>query len=113
MTDILVEKNPSHIDEVQMTAILNDLRDLGYPSEAMEQSTILKAAWWVLVIHWVGGDLLHFGFDSTLTVLGQRVWKRYREQGKTGPKRIDVVDVDDNTIASHEIEYDDVGDDDS
>ena len=112
MTDILVEKNPSHINEAEMAAIINDLLDLGYHSESTEQSNILKAAWWVLVIHWVGEDLPHLGFDSTLTVLGRRIWKRYRGRGQIGPKRIDVVDADDFTIASHEIEFDEVDDDD-
>ena len=95
-----------------MAAILIDLGELGYSSEAMEQTTFLKAAWWVLVIHWVGGDLPHFGFDSTLTVLGRRVWKRYQDQGQDGPKRIDVVGADDNTIASHEIKSSEDGLDD-
>jgi hypothetical protein len=103
MTDILVEENSVHIDEADMTAILDGLREAGYSGEPAEQSTILKAAWWVIVLHWVGGDLPHLAFDSTLTLLAQRVWKHYKDQGKTPPTRIDLVDVNDNPIASQEI----------
>jgi hypothetical protein len=65
---------------------------------------LLKAAWWVLTLHWVGDDLPHLGFDSLLTLLGQRVWRHYRDRGKVGPLRIEIRDADDEIIASHDIE---------
>ena len=102
--DVLVERNRTHMDNSDTAAILTALGDLGLTAEATEQTTILKAQWWVLTLHWIGDDLPHLGFDSMLTLLGQRVWRHYREVGKEGPSRIDAVDEDDETIASHNIE---------
>ena len=104
MTDLLVEMNHAHIDEVEMASILNDFRELGLQGDATEQSTLLKATWWVLVLHWVGSDVPHLAFDSILTVVAQRSWWRFRSRGEDGPKRIDVIDASDQVIISIEIE---------
>ena len=86
--------------------ILAALEEAGVKAEATEQTTLLKAAWWVLVLHWVGDDLPHLGFDSMLTLLGQRVWKDYREYGKSPPARIDVYDSEDDVVGTIEIQDD-------
>jgi inactivated superfamily I helicase len=107
----LVERNLVHMDDADTVAILAALEELGVVAESTEQTMLLKTAWWVLTLHWLGDDLPHLGFDSLLTLLGQRVWKHYRERKLEGPARIDVYDSDDEIIASHETNDD--GDDDS
>ena len=106
----LVEQNRVHMDDTDTAAIVTALDDLGVNAKATEQTTILKAQWWVLSLHWIGDDLPHLGFDSLLTLLGQRVWRHYRELGKEGPSRIDVVGEDDEIMHSHEIEDEELGD---
>jgi hypothetical protein len=105
----LVEENRAHMDDADEVLILSVLQELGVEAEATEQTTLLKAQWWVLTLHWIGDDLPHLGFDSLLTLLGQRVWKHYSERGKKGPSRIDVYGADNEIIASHEIDGGDEG----
>ena len=100
MTDILVEENPIHIDDTDMEAIIEGLRESGFSTEVTEQSTLLKTAWWVLVLVWIGGDLSHLAFDTPLELLAKRVRKHYKERGKAPPARIDLVDEADHQIAS-------------
>jgi hypothetical protein len=100
----LVEQNRVHMDDADTTMVLAALEELGVEAEVTEQTTDLKAAWWVLTLDWIGDDLPHLGFDSLLTLLGQRVWRHYRNLGKTGPSRIDAYSADDEIIASHDIE---------
>jgi hypothetical protein len=107
----LVERNLVHMDDADTAAILAALAELDVEAEVTEQTLLLKTAWWVLALHWIGDDLPHLGFDSLLTLLGQRVWKHYRERKLEGPARIDVYGEDDEIIASHETNDD--GDDDS
>jgi hypothetical protein len=79
MADTLVEQNPVRIDDEDMDAILAAPRELERDPESTEQQAVLKAAWWVLVLHWLSDDAGHFAFDSFLNVLGHRVWKHYRD----------------------------------
>ena len=106
---VLIEENFAHIDESDMAVVLAALMELGVEAEATEQTTLLKAQRWVLVVHWIGDDLPHLGFDSLLTLLGQRVWRHFRELGKSGPTRIDVLDESDDVIASRDVEDGDEG----
>lgn len=106
----VVEQNRVHMDDADTVAIVTALGDLGVNAKATDQTTILKTQWWVLTLHWIGDDLPHLGFDSLLTLLGQRVWRHYRELGREGPSRIDVVGEDDEIIDSHKIEDDEPGD---
>lgn len=92
------------MDNADAAAILSALEELGVEAGLTEQTTFLKAQWWVLTLHWIGDDLPHLGFDSLLTLLGQRVWRHYRDQGKTAPSRIDTYNANDEIIASHDIE---------
>jgi len=71
MAEILVQENAIHIDDADMAAILESLSENGLSAEAVKQSTWLKAAWWVLVLVWVGGDLSHMAFDKTLEDLAK------------------------------------------
>jgi hypothetical protein len=98
----LVERNRVHMDEADTAAILAALEELGVVAQATEQTMLLKTAWWILTLHWIGDDLPHLGFDSLLTLLGQRVRKHYRERKLEGPARIDVYGAGDEIIASHE-----------
>jgi hypothetical protein len=100
----LVEQNHVHMDDADTAVVLAALEELGVQAEATEQTTVLKAAWWVLTLHWIGDDLPHLGFDSLLTLLGQRVWRHYRDLGKMGPSRIDIYNSEDEIITSHDIE---------
>lgn len=99
-----VEQNRVHMDDADTAAILTALEELGVAAESTEQTTLLKTQWWVLTLHWIGDDLPHLGFDSLLTLLGQRVRRHYRNHGKFGPSRIDVYDGDDEIVATHDIE---------
>ncbi len=103
---VFVEKNRVHMDDTDAAMVLAALEDLGIEAEATEQTTLLKASWWVLTLHWIGDDLPHLGFDSLLTLLGQRVLQHYRDNGKSGPSRIDVKDATDEIIVTHDIESD-------
>jgi hypothetical protein len=98
------------MDDADTGTILSALEELGVEAESTEQTTLLKAQWWVLTLHWIGDDLPHLGFDSMLTLLGQRVFRHYRERGKTGPSRIDTYNANDEIIASHVIEDEEPGD---
>lgn len=91
------------MDDADTAAVLAALKELGVDARATEQTMLLKTAWWVLTLRWVGDDLPHLGFDSLLTLLGQRVWRHYRDQGKAGPSRIDVYGADDEIIATLDI----------
>lgn len=104
MADTLVERNPIRFDEEDMDAILAALRDLDRDPQPTDQEALFKAAWWVLVLHWLSDDATHFAFDSFLTVLGHKVWKHFRDREKDPPKRIDVLDAKGNTLASQEVE---------
>ncbi len=101
------------MDDADTAMVLAALEELGVQAEATEQTTVLKAAWWVLTLHWIGDDLPHLGFDSLLTLMGQRAWRHYREIGKTGPSRIDIYDEHDAIIFSREIEDKEPDDSDS
>lgn len=107
MAEILVQENAIHIDNADMAAILESLSENGLSAEAVKQSTWLKAAWWVLVLVWVGGDLSHMAFDKTLEDLAKKLRQHYKDRDKAPPARIDLVDESDNPIASLEIEEDD------
>jgi hypothetical protein len=107
MPDILVEWDHSHISDAKMAEILLAFEEIGVSAEQTEQTTLLKAAGWVLVLHWVGDDLPHLGFDSLLTLLARRVWKHYRKSGGSPPARIDLYDADDDTVASIELKDED------
>jgi hypothetical protein len=100
----LVEQNRVHMDDTNTAVVLAALAELNVEAEATEQTTLLKAQWWVLTLHWIGDDLPHLGFDSLLTLLGQRVWRHYRNLGKTGPSRIDNYNANDEIIAFYDIE---------
>lgn len=103
MPDTLVERNSIWIDDGDMDAILAALRELDRDPEPTGQEGLLKAAWWVLVLHWLSDDASHFGFDSFLTLLGHKVWKHFRERDRDPPRRIDVLDANGNNVASQEI----------
>jgi hypothetical protein len=107
MAEILVQENAVHIDDTDMAAILESLFENGLSAEAVKQSTWPKAAWWVLVLVWVGGDLSHMTFDKTLEDVAKKLRKHYKDRDKAPPARIDLVDESDNPIASLEIEEDD------
>lgn len=100
----LVEMNCVHMDDADTTAIITALEELGVEVEATEQTTFLKAQWWVLTLRWIGDDLPHMGFDSLLTLLGHRVWQHYRKNEKAGPSRIDVYGENDEIVASHDVD---------
>jgi hypothetical protein len=101
---VQVEQNRVHMDDADIAAVLVILEELGVEAAATEQITLLKAQWWVLTLHWIGDDLPHLGFDSILTLLGQRVWQHYKAIGKTPPTRIDVHGADDGIISSSGIQ---------
>jgi hypothetical protein len=105
--EVFVEENFAHMDAADTAAVVAALNELGVEAQATEQTTLLKAQWWVLILHWVGDDLPHLGFDSLLTLLGQRVCRHYRIRGTPGPARVDILDANDDVIASLEIEGDD------
>jgi len=104
MAEILVEWNGTHIDDADMDEILRALEKSGVVAEAAEQTTLLKAAWWALALHWVAGDLPHLGFDSLLTVLAQRTWEHYRAKQEDPPTRIDLYGPDDELLATRVID---------
>lgn len=104
MPDTFVERNPVHVDDADMDFILASIRSLGRDPEPMDQKRSLKAAWWVLILHWLTDDGEHFAFDTFLTVVGTTVWKHFRERGKDPPARIDVVDIAGKPLASHAVE---------
>jgi len=107
MAEILVQENAIHIDDADMATILESLSENGLSAEAVKQSTWLKAARWVLVLVWIGGDLSHMAFDKTLEDLAKKHRQHYKDRDKAPPARIDLVDESDNPIASLEIEEDD------
>jgi hypothetical protein len=107
MADVQIEENPVHIDGEDMSAIVAAIGELGKEAEPTEQQMLLKAAWWVLVLHWLEDDTTHFAFDSFLTLLGGKVLRHYRKVKKDAPARIDVVDQEHNTLASHELDESD------
>lgn len=100
---VLIEQNRVHMDDSDTAMVKAALEELGVAAEATEQTTLLKAQWWVLTLHWIGDDLPHLGFDSLLTLLGQRVWRHYRKINKAGPSRIDAIGTDNEIITSHDI----------
>lgn len=106
----LVEQNRVHMNDADTAAILTALEDLGVSAESTEQTILLKAQWWVLTLSWIGDDLPHLGFDSLLTLFGQRVWRHYRDVGKVGPSRIDAYGVDNEIVATHDIEVEEPDD---
>jgi hypothetical protein len=59
----LVEQNHVHMDDADTAVVLAALEELGVQAEATEQTTVLKAALWVLTLHWIGDDLPHLGFE--------------------------------------------------
>ncbi|HXY43075.1 MAG TPA: hypothetical protein VEH29_02710 [Acidimicrobiales bacterium] len=113
MADVQVEENPVHIDNEDMAAIIDAIGELGKEAEPTGQKTLLKAAWWVLVLHWLEDDTTHFAFDTFLTILGTKVLRHYRKTKKDPPARIDVVDGDHNTLASKELDETDEDDEES
>jgi hypothetical protein len=64
MVDTLVERNPIRFDGSDMDAILVALRDLDRDPEPTDQETLVKAAWWVLVLHWLSDDATHFALGA-------------------------------------------------
>ena len=104
MGKALIEHNFAHIDDDDMTALIAIFEDLGIEAEPIEQSTIFKAAWWVLVLHWV--ETSGEGFVNSLpwSSLSAVVVRHYRKRGRTPPRRIVWVDKDGETIASAELE---------
>ena len=95
-----------------MEYVVTVLEDEGFEAEPTDQKAIFKAAWWVVALQWVEGDLPHLAFDSALTILAGKLWKHYHAKTEAPPSRIDVYDAEGNAAISREVtepEEDDEG----
>jgi hypothetical protein len=106
MPDVQIHEDPVHIDADDMAAVIEAIRDSGADAEATPQGLEFKAAWWILVLAWIGAEQTLAGFVAQLSAIDRRVSQHYRAAGKTPPRRIELFAPDGSVIASVEVEDD-------
>jgi hypothetical protein len=102
MATLLIEEHP-RIDPSDMQALLEIAREEGLEADQTPQTTSLKAAWWVLTLHWIADDSSHLAFDAILTTLAIKARRYFIKKGKTPPRRLDIKDRDGKIIGSIEV----------
>lgn len=102
MANLLIEEHP-RIDPADMQALLEIAHEEGLEADCTPQVTSLKAAWWVLTLHWMSDDASHLAFDAVLTTLAIKARRYFVKKGKTPPRRLDIKDRDGQIIGSIEI----------
>jgi hypothetical protein len=110
MPQLLIEENFRRIDSPDMEALIAALADLSLDAQPTEPRMIVKADWWVLVLHWLGDeshrdwlrDEAHTIFDEAMAVaIVDKVRKIFAgrrssgsegqdEQDRTPPRRIEI-----------------------
>ena len=73
-----IQEDPAHIDSEDMDALVEALARAGTEAEPTEQREVLKAAWWVLVLYWIGAEQATVGFISQLKTVGSWIGRQYR-----------------------------------
>jgi hypothetical protein len=97
MTTVLVEENPSHIDDESMRDLLRELRELGHEAESTEQTTVLKAAWWVLVVQ------VSVGLPGAVAAgvqIASWAARWFKSRGQDPPRRVDLYGPDGEFLKS-------------
>lgn len=85
---VWIERNGWRMDRQDLQFVIDTLAEQGWKVEPVRSQGADTA--WVLVFHWLEGDLPHFAFDSSLTLAVARIAKHFRDRGKPAPERVDV-----------------------